>query len=97
MSFLGLPTLPPTVTTVDSDNNSTCTVRWDKSDHADNYTVKWINLNTTKVDYDTVSADKDSYNITELDTNAEYRVTVTVMDVCGDPIESNDYPFNGEC
>ena len=95
MQFLGLPSIAPNITAVDSDN-STCIVNWTPSDSADSYTVRWINLITKDMDYKTVPGYENSCSITEL-YNAIYNVTVTAVGLCGGPMESDNYTFNGEC
>ena len=48
------------------------------------------------MDNETVPGNITSYNITGLDIDVEYNITVTVIGVCGGPMESDNFTFNGE-
>ena len=64
-------------------SSTSFTVNWTISDPNYSYTVIWTNINTGVMDNITVPENTNSYTVTGLSVNDNYKVSVAIVGVCG--------------
>ena len=77
-------------------NDTSVTVTWTLSDTSYSYKVIWTNLNTGVTDSFIVPGNVYSYNVTGLNNNSTYNVSVTAMGACG-MRTSDPVTVDGKC
>ena len=77
-----MPSSAPIITVTPLSNTS-FTVNWTISDPNYSYTVIWTNINTGVADSITVPDNVNSYTVTGLSVNDNYKVSVAIVGVCG--------------
>ena len=92
-----LPSSPPQITAVTPLNDTSFTVTWTILNPSYSHTVIWGTLNSSVMNSSTVPENTNSYTVTGLSDNDNYKVSVAIVDDCGMMKTSDPIIVYGEC